>query len=1450
MSKLRTIILVLALLILLLGLAGLIHATGPNQPPVAFFTYSPDNPTPQESILFDASGSYAPSGRIVQYAWDFGDGVVSTLTDPLITHSYPVDGDYTVQLTVTDDNGYVGTAIAVVPIRCVVFLRVVIMGQPGTPVGGVKVTAYYKSGSAWVKIPASDHGVEIKYDNMTQPNLASTPAQKYRNPGYTATILRKSASNIGFDFHSSDQEVFFKIEWGSYIAYWPNETTRVYSYKSNGIVETHDYNIGHQAHWDPSAQTYVIKTSHIPDDGVSPTEGHPIIVGINCPPPTSTYYLTVNTSPPGITTIPGQGSYIANTNVTLTAPTYVNVSTSTRYRFDYWDVDGASRGSGVNPITIFMNANHTATAHYITQYSATFNQTGLSSDATGTIATVNGAPQTLAQFPYVLWVDNGGSVTYSYNSVVSSSISGKQYRRASVSGPTSPITITGPATVTGNYVTQYLITFNQAGLDSTAAGTVVNANGTAKAFTDLPYSLWVDTGGTVTYSYSSLVASSVSGKQFRLNTVSGPASPITISGPATVTGNFVIQYQVTFTQTGLDSSATGAVVTVSGNPKVFTDLPFAVWTDSGSSITYSYSDVASSTVGKRFILTGVTGSPSPITVTGTMTIRGNYKTQYRVTFDQSGVGADFTGTVLTVDSTNYGIAGLPTQFWWDQSSSHNFAFASPLTVNSSKQYSWSSTSGLSSLQTGTLTITTSGNVIGNYIVQNCVTFDQLGVNPDFSGTVVVIDGTSYGRSSLPISFYWQLGSTHNFAFQSPLVVTLNEKQYVWTSTAGLSSAQSGSMTVAVFGSIVANYKTQYYLILATSPLSVTSPSGAGWYDANTYATISTTPYIDMIPGSSRYRFNDWTTPDMTELTNSSAPNTTVFLDKAKTVTANYVTQYAVTMAQTGLGSDFTGTILTVDSTGYTYSTLPVSFWWDSSSSHAFSFSSPLPVNISKQYNWVSTTGLATVQNGVLNVAGSGNVIGNYAVENKYCVTFDQVGVSSDYSGTVVIVDGTGYAVLQLPVSFWVDVNSLHTFAYQSPLTVSPNGKQYVWTSTTGLSNSQSDSITVASSGSVVGNYKTQYYLSLATNPLGITTPSGAGWYDAGTNASISTVAFVDIVPGTSRYRFNGWTTANMAEIADPNRSPTTVLMDEGKTVTANYAVQYKITLGQAGVNTDFTGIIVTIDGLDFNGSVLPASFMWDKDSIHTFSYYSPLIVNPTKQYVWAYTSGLSTLQTDSITISAPGSVTGNYVEKLTYTLTIAATTGGITNPAIGPHIYQGGTTVQVTAIPDPGFQLDRWELDSSNVGPANPYSVFVNQDHTLKAVFKPVSSVFSVIINPMSGSIHVGESLTFNSIVNGGVPPYSSYQWYLDSMPVQGATSSSWTYTPQHASTHFVYLKVTDSNGTTIQSNTAVINVSSTPIGGYSISFANPSPLSNIVAYVAIIALSSAILSSKKRKRK
>src|SRR5208337_5640538 len=73
------------------------------QSPVAIFTYTPDIPHPGDTIVFDASASYAPAGSIVQYMWDFGDGNVTTVTSTTVTHSYPLDGNYTVQLTVTDN---------------------------------------------------------------------------------------------------------------------------------------------------------------------------------------------------------------------------------------------------------------------------------------------------------------------------------------------------------------------------------------------------------------------------------------------------------------------------------------------------------------------------------------------------------------------------------------------------------------------------------------------------------------------------------------------------------------------------------------------------------------------------------------------------------------------------------------------------------------------------------------------------------------------------------------------------------------------------------------------------------------------------------------------------------------------------------------------------------------------------------------------------------------------------------------------------------------------------------------------------------------------------------------------------------------------------------------------------------------------------------------------------
>jgi hypothetical protein len=118
----------------------------------------------------------------------------------------------------------------------------------------------------------------------------------------------------------------------------------------------------------------------------------------------------------------------------------------------------------------------------------------------------------------------------------------------------------------------------------------------------------------------------------------------------------------------------------------------------------------------------------------------------------------------------------------------------------------------------------------------------------------------------------------------------------------------------------------------------------------------------------------------------------------------------------------------------------------------------------------------------------------------------------------------------------------------------------------------------------------------------------------------------------------------MTEITDPNSTSTTVLMDNAKTVTANYVTQYNVTFDQIGVGSDFTGPVVNIDGSDYSWSALPVSFWWNDSSTHNFEFYTPLVVPPgAKQYNYSSTTGLSTLPSDSITVTGPGNVTGNYV---------------------------------------------------------------------------------------------------------------------------------------------------------------------------------------------------------------
>ncbi|MEM7023225.1 MAG: PKD domain-containing protein, partial [Pseudomonadota bacterium] len=89
-------------------------APPPNEPPVA--SAGPDRvATVAETLQFDGSGSSDSDGEIVAYDWDFGDG--SQGSGEAVSHTYQAAGTYTVELTVTDDDGEDATDTLVVEVE-------------------------------------------------------------------------------------------------------------------------------------------------------------------------------------------------------------------------------------------------------------------------------------------------------------------------------------------------------------------------------------------------------------------------------------------------------------------------------------------------------------------------------------------------------------------------------------------------------------------------------------------------------------------------------------------------------------------------------------------------------------------------------------------------------------------------------------------------------------------------------------------------------------------------------------------------------------------------------------------------------------------------------------------------------------------------------------------------------------------------------------------------------------------------------------------------------------------------------------------------------------------------------------------------------------------------------------------------------------------------------------
>lgn len=340
---------------------------------------------------------------------------------------------------------------------------------------------------------------------------------------------------------------------------------------------------------------------------------------------------------------------------------------------------------------------------------------------------------------------------------------------------------------------------------------------------------------------------------------------------------------------------------------------------------------------------------------------------------------------------------------------------------------------------------------------------------------------------------------------------------------------------------------QRNLTLNTSPSGVGSPVGQGLYDTGTYASISTDQYVYAAPGA-RYRFNGWTTADMTKISDPASPSTTVLMDVDKTVTANYALQYQVTFNQIGLDASTAGPVVTVDSSTKTLADLPFSKWVDSGSSVSYSYESGISsTDPGKQFRLNTVTGL----NSPVSVTSPTAITGNYLIQYYLTITstYDTPG-------------GQG----------WYDAGAFVTATVTSPTNESSGARSRCsgWTGTGSVPVSgagTSVTFNINASSSLTWNWITQYYLTMATN-VGTLNPE-SGWYDQGSLVFLSATA-PSTVDG-ERYVWLGW-----AGTGDGNYSgtqnPAQVAMNAPVGETASWRHEFRLTVTtDAGTTTPSAG---------------------------------------------------------------------------------------------------------------------------------------------------------------------------------------------------------------------------------------------------------------------------------------
>jgi uncharacterized repeat protein (TIGR02543 family) len=525
------------------------------------------------------------------------------------------------------------------------------------------------------------------------------------------------------------------------------------------------------------------------------------------------YSLTMLTVGNGAVS-PGNQTYLSGTVANLTA---VNAK---GWSFTRW----LGNASGTTNTTVTMDGNLTVIAVFTQDiYQLTMITTGQGTVSPGNHTYLSGAPVDISAMNAAGWTFSGWS--------------------GAASGSTNTtITMNGNMTITATFTQDvYSLTMLTVGQGTVSPGNQTYLSGTNVDIAAMNAKGWTFSGW--------------SGDETCLTNTT-----ITMTGNLTITATFTQDiYTLTMTTTGQGTVSPGNQTYLSGANVDIAAMNAKGWSFSGWS--GDASGLANTT----------------ITMDGNLTITATFTQDvYALTMLTVGEGSVIPGNQTYLSGTSVDIKAINATHW-------EFA-------------GWSGdASGL--LNT---TITMDGDITITATFTKIIYPINIilsGVDNDFTGTVVTIDGTEYTAENLPLSFNWESGSEHSFEFVSTLSVN-NGKQYVWESSSGLSTLRNGTLTIMGAGSVTCKYVTQYWFAVSSEHATV---GGSGWYFSGTAAHATLNDLTVAIDDSSRYSFAGWSG----DASGSGSPSFAVLMNGPKTATATWETQYLVDIVVTPLNAGST-----------------------------------------------------------------------------------------------------------------------------------------------------------------------------------------------------------------------------------------------------------------------------------------------------------------------------------------------------------------------------------------------------------------------------------------------------------------------------------------------------------------------------------------------------------------